>query len=65
MATTLAQALDSTNVTGVKAVLIAQVLDCGPTRPHSSGPLTDGQAGRLHLFLCAGNVAQIPLPIGA
>jgi 4-hydroxy-tetrahydrodipicolinate synthase len=46
-----AEEMAGTNVTGVKAALIAQGLDCGPTRPPSAWPLTDGQAGRLHRFL--------------
>lgn len=46
-----AEEMAGANVTGVKAALIAQGLDCGPTRPPSAWPLTDGQAGRLHRFL--------------
>jgi 4-hydroxy-tetrahydrodipicolinate synthase len=46
-----AEEMAGTNVTGVKAALIAQGLDCGPTRPPSAWPLTERQADRLNRFL--------------
>jgi 4-hydroxy-tetrahydrodipicolinate synthase len=39
------------NVTGVKAALVAQGLNCGPTRPPSAWPLTSAQQRRLDGFL--------------
>ena len=46
-----AEEMAGTNVTAVKAALIAQGLDCGPTRPPSAWPLTGQQADRLSQFL--------------
>ncbi|MCW1934922.1 dihydrodipicolinate synthase family protein [Pararhodobacter zhoushanensis] len=46
-----AEEMGGTNVTGVKSALIAQGLDCGPTRPPSAWPLTASQATRLDRFL--------------
>ncbi|MEO4001888.1 dihydrodipicolinate synthase family protein [Mesorhizobium sp. CAU 1732] len=46
-----AEEMAGTNVTGVKSALIAQGLDCGPTRPPSAWPLTDNQGERLNRFL--------------
>lgn len=46
-----AQEMNGTNVTGVKAALIAQGLDCGPTRPPSAWPLTDAQQALLDGFM--------------
>lgn len=46
-----AEELGGTNVTGVKAALIAQGLNCGPTRPPSAWPLTSAQQRRLDGFL--------------
>ena len=46
-----AEEMAGTNVTGVKSALIAQGLDCGPTRPPSAWPLADDQAQRLNRFL--------------
>lgn len=46
-----AEELNGTNVTGVKAALQAQGLDCGPTRPPSAWPLTDAQQHTLDTFL--------------
>ena len=46
-----AEEMAGTNVTGVKAALLAQGLDCGPTRPPSAWPLTELQAQRLNQFL--------------
>jgi 4-hydroxy-tetrahydrodipicolinate synthase len=48
-----AEEMNGTNVTGVKAALIAQGLDCGPTRPPSAWPLTPAQQARLDGFLVA------------
>ncbi len=46
-----AEEMAGTNVTGVKSALLAQGLDCGPTRPPSAWPLTELQAQRLNQFL--------------
>lgn len=46
-----AEVLNGTNVTAVKAALLAQGQDCGPTRPPSAWPLTDAQQARLDDFL--------------
>ncbi|WP_410218043.1 dihydrodipicolinate synthase family protein [Paracoccus sp. (in: a-proteobacteria)] len=46
-----AQEMNGTNVTGVKAALIAQGLDCGPTRAPSAWPLTQTQQGDLDRFM--------------
>ncbi|MDY8108144.1 dihydrodipicolinate synthase family protein [Fulvimarina sp. 2208YS6-2-32] len=46
-----AEEMNGTNVTGVKAALQAQGLDCGPTRPPSAWPLTDRQQTMLLDFL--------------
>lgn len=43
--------LNGTNVTGVKAALIATGIDCGPTRPPAAWPLSDGQQVRMNRFL--------------
>ena len=48
-----AQELNGTNVTGVKAALQAQGLDCGPTRPPSAWPLTPSQQHQLDAFMAA------------
>ena len=48
-----AEEMNGTNVTGVKAALLAQGLDCGPTRPPSAWPLTPPQQGKLDAFLRA------------
>jgi 4-hydroxy-tetrahydrodipicolinate synthase len=42
-----AEEQNGTNVTGVKTALQMMGNDCGPTRPPSAWPLTEGQAGRL------------------
>ena len=42
---------NGTNVTGVKAALMALGEDCGPTRPPSAWPLTDVQDRKLDAFL--------------
>lgn len=46
-----AEELNGTNVTGVKAALLAQGLDCGPTRPPSAWPLTPDQQSQLDAFM--------------
>lgn len=46
-----AEEMAGTNVTGVKSALIAQGLDCGPTRPPSAWPLAPSQSDRLNRFL--------------
>lgn len=46
-----AQEMNGTNVTGVKAALIAQGHDCGPTRAPSAWPLTDTQQALLDGFM--------------
>ncbi len=46
-----AEEMNGTNVTGVKAALLAMGQDCGPTRPPSAWPLTPPQQGRLDAFL--------------
>lgn len=46
-----AEEMGGTNVTGVKAALVAQGLNCGPTRPPSAWPLTSAQQRRLDGFL--------------
>lgn len=48
-----AEELNGTNVTGVKAALLAQGLDCGPTRPPSAWPLTRAQQDTLDTFMAA------------
>ena len=51
-----AEEMNGTNVTGVKAALIAQGLDCGPTRPPSAWPLTAAQQDKLDRFMAANNL---------
>ena len=46
-----AEELNGTNVTGVKAALIAQGHDCGPTRPPSAWPLSETQQEVMTAFL--------------
>jgi len=46
-----AEEMGGTNVTGVKSALIAQGLDCGPTRAPSAWPLTEDQSARMTRFL--------------
>ena len=46
-----AEELNGTNVTGVKAALLALGQDCGPTRPPSAWPLTEAQQARMQEFL--------------
>lgn len=51
-----AEEMNGTNVTGVKAALLAQGHDCGPTRPPSAWPLTEAQQRKLHGFLSANDL---------
>ena len=46
-----AEEQNGTNVTAVKAALQLMGEDCGPTRPPSAWPLTEGQMARLHTLL--------------
>lgn len=46
-----AEEMNGTNVTGVKAALLALGEDCGPTRPPSAWPLTPAQQAKLEDFL--------------
>lgn len=46
-----AQEMNGTNVTGVKAALLALGRDCGPTRPPSAWPLTADQQTKLDRFI--------------
>ena len=48
-----AEEQNGTNVTGVKAALIAQGHDCGPTRAPSAWPLTAPQQKQLDAFMAA------------
>jgi 4-hydroxy-tetrahydrodipicolinate synthase len=48
-----AEELNGTNVTGVKAALIVQGVDCGATRPPSAWPLTPSQHAKLDGFMAA------------
>ncbi len=54
-----AEELNGTNVTGVKAALALQGLDCGPTRPPSAWPLTEAQARRLAGFMEASGLLRV------
>lgn len=46
-----AEEMNGTNVTGVKAALLALGRDCGPTRPPSAWPLTAPQQAKLDSFI--------------
>lgn len=48
-----AEEMNGANVTGVKAALLAQGLDCGPTRPPSAWPLNAAQQHELNDFMAA------------
>lgn len=48
-----AEEQNGTNVTGVKAALLAQGHDCGPTRAPSAWPLTASQQTQLDAFMAA------------
>lgn len=54
-----AEEMNGTNVTGVKAALALQGLDCGPTRPPSAWPLTEAQSRRLRGFMEASGLLQV------
>jgi 4-hydroxy-tetrahydrodipicolinate synthase len=54
-----AEELNGTNVTGVKAALALQGLDCGPTRPPSAWPLTEAQSRRLRAFMQASGLIRV------
>ncbi|MFU8865759.1 MAG: dihydrodipicolinate synthase family protein [Rhodobacterales bacterium] len=54
-----AEEMNGTNVTGVKAALLAMGQDCGPTRPPSAWPLTPPQQGRLDAFLRDNDLIQV------
>jgi 4-hydroxy-tetrahydrodipicolinate synthase len=51
-----AEEMGGANVTGVKAALLAQGLDCGPTRPPSAWPLSKTQQQRLDAFVAANGI---------
>lgn len=53
-----AEELNGTNVTGVKAALLAQGHDCGPTRPPSAWPLTRAQQEKLDTFMAANGLRR-------
>jgi 4-hydroxy-tetrahydrodipicolinate synthase len=59
-----AEEQNGTNVTAVKAALQLMGEDCGPTRPPSAWPLTDGQLARLRTLLDAWRSYR-PEPQGA
>jgi 4-hydroxy-tetrahydrodipicolinate synthase len=46
-----AEEMNGTNVTAVKAALLALGRNCGPTRPPSAWPLTTAQQARLDAFI--------------
>ncbi|MFD1196004.1 dihydrodipicolinate synthase family protein [Seohaeicola saemankumensis] len=48
--------MNGTNVTGVKAALMAMGQDCGPTRPPSAWPLTAAQTAQLDRFMRENNL---------
>lgn len=54
-----AEEQNGTNVTGVKAALMAIGHDCGPTRPPSAWPLTDRQQAALDGFVRANGLAGV------
>jgi 4-hydroxy-tetrahydrodipicolinate synthase len=53
-----AEEMGGANVTGVKSALAMMGQDCGPTRPPSAWPLTQGQAARLRDFLRANHLIE-------
>ncbi|WP_299845069.1 dihydrodipicolinate synthase family protein [uncultured Jannaschia sp.] len=53
-----AEELNGTNVTGVKAALIAQGHDCGQTRPPSAWPLTEAQQEKMRNFLASNGLVH-------
>ena len=54
-----AEEQNGTNVTGVKAALMAIGQDCGSTRPPSAWPLTDRQQAALNGFVTANGLAGL------
>lgn len=54
-----AEEQNGTDVTGVKAALMAIGNDCGPTRPPSAWPLTDLQQRALDAFLDANDLINL------
>lgn len=54
-----AEEQNGTNVTGVKAALMAIGCDCGPTRPPSAWPLTDPQQRMLDAFINANDLTNL------
>ncbi len=52
-----AEEMNGTNVTGVKAALLALGRDCGPTRPPSAWPLTPEQQAELDAFIVQNQIA--------
>lgn len=50
---------NGTNVTGVKAALMAIGQDCGPTRPPSAWPLTERQQATLDTFIADNGLADL------
>lgn len=53
-----AEELNGTNVTCVKAALLAQGIDCGPTRPPSAWPLSASQQAKLDGFMSSNQLIQ-------
>lgn len=51
-----AEEMNGTNVTGVKAALLALGRDCGPTRPPSAWPLTTAQQAKLAAFIASNSL---------
>ena len=51
-----AEEMNGTNVTAVKAALLAMGQDCGPTRPPSAWPLTAAQQAKLDAFMAQNNL---------
>lgn len=54
-----AEEMGGTNVTGVKAALALQGIDCGAVRPPGAWPLTKDQQSRLQAFMDANNLTGI------
>lgn len=54
-----AEEQNGTNVTGVKAALMAIGSDCGPTRPPSAWPLTPPQQRALDAFVIANDLINL------
>ncbi len=54
-----AEEQNGTNVTGVKAALMAIGTNCGPTRPPSAWPLTEVQQHKLDAFITANDLITL------